>query len=756
MPRGNAVKVCIRTRPTQQFAQDNIKIDEVHNTINIQLDNPEETPGLKNNRQNAFQFKFDHVFHNAAQKSVYDLYARDTVLGVADGINGAILSYGQTGSGKTFTMIGDTANYEHRGVAPRAINQLFAEVNARMELEYRVTCTYMEIYNEKIFDLLSDLGNPEQAADYTIIEEKESRGTFVRGLTEIEVKNENEALNLLFSGELTRTTATHKLNRRSNRSHSLFTIYLQQRQRSGISEKVVHSKLHLVDLAGSERLKKTMDAMEYIPGHEITKKESMSINQSLSYLEQCVIALARKSSHVPYRQSKLTNILKDCLGSNCNTVMLACIWGEAHHLEETISTLRLASRMMRVQNETMSVETVDGDALIKKQAKLIKALKQELLMHDALVERAGVNYDPFTPEQQNSIATMLEKYVDAKEIDEEEVLSINSYRQMLEICKQFKKMVLFARSEVKHVIGDPATGGEFLGSEAIAADKIAEEFDPNAPTVGSKVGSGFALGHASADSRPLGGVDGLSKYLQAKNSPGKGSAATSPERGGRNAGTFDAFNDTNNQTFGNTGATQGALFEAYIRGEGKDMHDQYVQSKSYIKELRARCKELASVMNDNKVKIDEYSKDIDIRKRNRIELLRKSGLKASETEDIVDEEEFRLMKELREVKRTYKDNFELLNTTKAALSSAQGQCDSFKNEVAQTFLLWSTGGNTAFEQQDDGDRLDDQEAFDKLEFERVTADDPDSLAFFNAQKTKRAHMTQHGGNIRQILKNKRV
>jgi hypothetical protein len=317
-------------------------------------------------------------------------------------------------------------------------------------------------------------------------------------------------------------------------------------------------------------------------------------------------------------------------------------------------------------------------------------------------------------------------------------------------------MVLFARSEVKHVIGDPATGGEFLGSEAIAADKIAEEFDPNAPTVGSKVGSGFALGHASADSRPLGGVDGLSKYLQAKNSPGKGSAATSPERGGRNAGTFDAFNDTNNQTFGNTGATQGALFEAYIRGEGKDMHDQYVQSKSYIKELRARCKELASVMNDNKVKIDEYSKDIDIRKRNRIELLRKSGLKASETEDIVDEEEFRLMKELREVKRTYKDNFELLNTTKAALSSAQGQCDSFKNEVAQTFLLWSTGGNTAFEQQDDGDSLDDQEAFDKLEFERVTADDPDSLAFFNAQKTKRAHMTQHGGNIRQILKNKRV
>jgi kinesin family protein 6/9 len=174
----------------------------------------------------------------------------------------------------------------------------------------------MEIYNEKIFDLLQDLSNPEQVSDFTIAEEKEGRGVFVRGLTEVEVKNEGEALNLLFSGELARTTAMHKLNRRSNRSHSIFTVYVQQRQRSGVSEKVTHSKLHLIDLAGSERLKKTMDGEDGPSSNDVLKRESININQSLTYLEQCVIALSRKGSHIPYRQSKLTNILKDRLSQH--------------------------------------------------------------------------------------------------------------------------------------------------------------------------------------------------------------------------------------------------------------------------------------------------------------------------------------------------------------------------------------------------------------------------------------------------------
>ena len=127
----SSVKVCVRTRPTQFFAQDNIVIDELHSTIQVSTA-LEEPTGVLNNRRDKFKFKFDHVFHNASQSSVYDLYARQTVQSVADGINGSIMTYGQTGSGKTFTMMGDTANYEHRGIAARAINQLFGEINSSL------------------------------------------------------------------------------------------------------------------------------------------------------------------------------------------------------------------------------------------------------------------------------------------------------------------------------------------------------------------------------------------------------------------------------------------------------------------------------------------------------------------------------------------------------------------------------------------------------------------------------------------------
>ena len=185
---------------------------------------------------------------------------------------------------------------------------------------------------------------------------------------------------MLRSSQLARTTSQHKLNRKSNRSHCIFTIYIQQRARSGVSERIVASKLNLVDLAGSERLKKTLDDSDGVTIDATTKKESMYINQSLTYLEQCVVALSKKggNSYVPYRQTKLTNVLKDSIGGNCNTLMIANMWGEESHLEETISTLRLAARMMRVQNETSKVESFDDAMLVKKLTKEVKELKQEV------------------------------------------------------------------------------------------------------------------------------------------------------------------------------------------------------------------------------------------------------------------------------------------------------------------------------------------------------------------------------------------
>ncbi len=190
--------------------------------------------------------------------------------------------------------------------------------------------------------------------------------------------SEEEALNQLFEGELNRTVSEHQLNKVSSRSHCVFTIHIESRSRVESADKVVYSKLHMVDLAGSERTKKTGSS-------GITLKEATFINKSLSFLEQVVIALCDKGrDHIPYRQSKLTNILRDSLGGNCKTLMVANIWPEPCHLEETVSTLKFATRMMRVSNEAIVNIQLDPHLLIKRYEKEVRDLKQELAMHDTL------------------------------------------------------------------------------------------------------------------------------------------------------------------------------------------------------------------------------------------------------------------------------------------------------------------------------------------------------------------------------------
>ena len=681
--------------------------------------------------------------------------------------------------------MGDTQNYEHRGVAPKSLGQIFNEINSRLEFEYRVSCTYMEIYNEKFFDLLQDLSLPDQINDFTIVEEKDGRGVFVRGLNEIEVKNENEALNLLFSGELARTTATHKLNRKSNRSHSIFTIYLQQRQRSGVSEKVCHSKLHLIDLAGSERLKKTMDGQDGPNTDGVLKRESMNINQSLSYLEQCVIALTKRGSHVPYRQSKLTNILKDTLGANCNTLMISCIWGEVDHLEETISTLRLSSRMMKVENETVAIETIDSSALIKKQAKLIKALKQELFMHDALVERTGIAYDPYTPEQQISIQQMIERYISSKESEEDDILNINSYRQMIEICKQFKKIVLSSRNELILIreetinglnIADKnarsITAGAF-GASSIdfeADSKFVEDYNPlTSEKVGESASAkfGFSLGQSNSESKPV-MIEGVSKYMENKNFPDKSFSSSiqdSKEKVShlnKSFGKFDLSEDKSVSESTFLLESNDQVFQNFIHGEGEDTYNSWFEQKKSIKDTQSKLKEYTVILNVSKDKIDSLQNLLELRKSSRIEMLRKSKLKPSETEDIVDEEEFKIMKELKEEKRSYKNAFEQLQKLKNTFVDSKRSLEQKKKQLSDSFISWNGAQskkmpfNVDSNFEETSDILDDQEAFDRLEVERVMANDPNSLAFFQAQKTRRALITQSGSNIKIIQKNKRL
>ena len=419
------MRVAVRTRPTALFAQDQVFVDVGAATISV---HQQAGSATIENRTLDHHFKFDAVLHNATQDAVYDTLCASVVADACNGRAGAIMSYGQTGSGKSYTMLGDPQSYRGRGVLPRALAQIFQHIASKPELDYAVSVSYVEIYGDKLRDLLvlasatgshpvgsfaagltaGHAGAGATAASAALlsgpsllqpgqfeISDDAIHGTIVRGLTQVPVSSEEESLRALFAAESMRTTAQHALNARSNRAHSIFTVHVQHRSRlGGGRERIVASKLHLVDLAGSERLKKTMGVVPLgdSPQAEL-QRESLNINKSLATLESVVAALIANRAHVPYRSSKLTHILKDALGGGahaCSSVIIACLWGEARHIEECISTLRLAhrwaghgARLGLEEGVDMRGDAVivDADALLIRLARENEQLRQELLMH---------------------------------------------------------------------------------------------------------------------------------------------------------------------------------------------------------------------------------------------------------------------------------------------------------------------------------------------------------------------------------------
>ena len=231
-------------------------------------------------------------------------------------------------------------------------------------------------------------------------------------------------MNFLFDGETKKTIAATNFNQHSSRAHSVYTIYLQSKSRTMNTEKVIHSRLHLVDLAGNERTKK-LDAQNRIT-------EANYINKSLSFLEHVVVSSQDSNKeHVPYRQSKLTNLLKNSIGGNCKTILIANIWPEEPYLEETISTLRFAARMMKVQNEVKINQQQDPVLLLKRYQREVKELKAELRMHDQLAKRAKASYDPLSAEQQYEIQMTAKSYLEGEREEIEEITSMRQVRELL-------------------------------------------------------------------------------------------------------------------------------------------------------------------------------------------------------------------------------------------------------------------------------------------------------------------------------------
>ena len=426
----NTIKVILRTRPTQHFATNNIRINLPDNTISIYIPRNQKE-GIINNQKEQWSFHFDKILHNVPQEEVFEYTMNDIIKSSVQGYNGTIFAYGQTGSGKTFTISGSPNNFTYRGIIPRAISRLFNEILNKPEFDFNIQVSYLEIYNEIMFDLLPETGNFVGERANIEFQEDAKGNVIIKGLSKHKVTNEEECFNLLFEGESNRTISEHKLNQGSSRSHCLFMIQLEMKSKIESTEKVMVSKLNFVDLAGSERVKKTGST-------GIILKEATYINRSLTFLEQVVVALTEKkgraNDHVPYRQSKLTHILKDSIGGNCKTVMLATIWPEPQFLQETLSTLNFAQRMGGVVNVTSVNIQLDINAQIRKMTKEIKELKQELAMHNTLANRGRINYDPYSPEEQKVQMDLAKKFL----VGETEELEFDSVRQAKELFYQIR------------------------------------------------------------------------------------------------------------------------------------------------------------------------------------------------------------------------------------------------------------------------------------------------------------------------------
>lgn len=285
-------------------------------------------------------FTFDRVFDmSCKQADIFNYSIKSTVDDILNGYNGTVFAYGQTGAGKSYTMMGTSIDDEEgRGVIPRIVEQIFTNIlSSPANIEYTVRVSYMEIYMERIRDLLA----PQN--DNLPVHEEKNRGVYVKGLLEIYVSSVQEVFEVMRRGSNARAVAATNMNQESSRSHSIFVITITQKNVETGSAK--SGQLFLVDLAGSEKVGKTGASGQ-------TLEEAKKINKSLSALGMVINALTDgKSSHVPYRDSKLTRILQESLGGNSRTTLIINCSPSSYNDAETLSTLRFGMRAKSIKNK---------------------------------------------------------------------------------------------------------------------------------------------------------------------------------------------------------------------------------------------------------------------------------------------------------------------------------------------------------------------------------------------------------------------
>uniref|UniRef100_A0A8I3P8G1 Kinesin family member 21B n=2 Tax=Canis lupus familiaris TaxID=9615 RepID=A0A8I3P8G1_CANLF len=396
------VKVAVRIRP--QLSKE--KIEGCHICTSVTPGEPQVLLGKDK------AFTYDFVFDlDTWQEQIYSTCVSKLIEGCFEGYNATVLAYGQTGAGKTYTMgTGfDTAtSEEEQGIIPRAIAHLFGGIAERKRRaqeqgvagpEFKVSAQFLELYNEEILDLFDSTRDPDarHRRSNIKIHEDGNGGIYTTGVTSRLINSQEELIQCLKQGALSRTTASTQMNVQSSRSHAIFTIHVCQMrvctQPEPVNEAVtglpegtaptseyetLTAKFHFVDLAGSERLKRTGATGE-------RAKEGISINCGLLALGNVISALgdqSKKVVHVPYRDSKLTRLLQDSLGGNSQTIMIACVSPSDRDFMETLNTLKYANRARNIKNKVVVNQDKTSQQISALRAEIAR-LQMELMEYKA-------------------------------------------------------------------------------------------------------------------------------------------------------------------------------------------------------------------------------------------------------------------------------------------------------------------------------------------------------------------------------------
>ncbi|PNI80953.1 KIF9 isoform 13 [Pan troglodytes] len=456
----------------------------------------------------------------------------------------------------------------------------------------------------------------------------------------------------------------------------------QAHSRTLSEEKYITSKINLVDLAGSERLGKSGSKGQVL-------KEATYINKSLSFLEQAIIALGdQKRDHIPFRQCKLTHALKDSLGGNCNMVLVTNIYGEAAQLEETLSSLRFASRMKLVTTEP--------------------AINEK---YDAETNRTFVTYDPMDEIQIAEINSQVRRYLEGT-LDEIDIISL---RQIKEVFNQFRVVLSQQEQEVESTLRRKYTLIDRNDFAAISAIQKAGLVDVDGHLVGEPEGQNFGLGVAPFSTKP-----------------------------GKKAKSKKTFKEPLRP---DTPPSKPVAFEEFKNEQGSEINRIFKENKSILNERRKRASETTQHINAIKREIDVTKEALNFQKS----LREKQGKYENKGLMIIDEEEFLLILKLKDLKKQYRSEYQDLRDLRAEIQYCQHLVDQCRHRLLMEFDIWYNESFVIPEDMQMAlkpggsirpgmvpvNRIvslgeDDQDKFSQLQ-QRVLPEGPDSISFYNAK-----------------------